>query len=127
MDLSKLAVSETATMDVRHPQTEDVIDGMSITFYGPTSPVVKKLQMAKQQSALNRLAKGKKALDLDAEKLTEESLIDQFKRAVSWEGFELDGEELDLTEDNWKLVMADFPWLAAQVSMFLGDDGNFLR
>ena len=127
MDLSKLAVAETAKMDVRHPQTEDIIAGMAITFYGPTSAVVKKLQMAKQQSALNRLAKGKKALDLDAEKLTEESLTDTFKRAVSWEGFELDGEELELNEDNWKLVMQDFPWIAAQVSTFLGDDGSFLR
>lgn len=126
MDLAKLAVVETAILEVRHPVTEDVIEGMTILFHGPTSQVVRKLQLAKSQAAINRLAKGKKAVDLDAAKLIEENIADSFKRAVDWSGFELDGKKLDFTEENWVKVMTEYPWLNDQVSSFLGDSGNFL-
>jgi len=125
MDLSKLAVAETATLQIMHPVTEEAIDGMAIEFHGPTSNVVRKLNHARQQAALNRLSKGKKAT-LKAEELDEESVEDQFKRAIGWTGFELNGKKLEFTLENWRTVMADYPWLRAQVTAFVNDDGSFL-
>ena len=53
MDLSTLAVKDTSVLEITHPVTEEVIEGMSIEFYGPTSDVVRKMTHKKTQAALN--------------------------------------------------------------------------
>ena len=127
MDLSTLAVKDTSVLEITHPVTEEVIEGMSIEFYGPTSDVVRKMTHKKTQIALNRISKGKKAAELRADQLEEESIEDSFNRAVGWSGFEMKKKELEFTLENWREVMNDFPWLRAQVSEFLSNDGSFLQ
>ena len=95
MDLNTLKAvkaDEGATLQLVHPQTEEPLDGMTITLLGQDSAAYRKIQMAKQQMALNRLAKGKRATaDLDAEKLAAEMIDDLAKLSVSWTCFELEG------------------------------------
>ncbi|NBT33778.1 MAG: hypothetical protein EBT13_18255, partial [Rhodobacteraceae bacterium] len=116
-----------ATMQVRHPETEEAIDGMTITLLGQDSAVYRKIQLAKQQAALSRISKGKKAVDLDAEKLAEDSIDDLVKLTVDWEGFTLDGKALEATEDNVRMVYAEWNWIKEQAQEFVADRANFFR
>lgn len=130
MDLNKLKpvmADQGATMQVRHPETEDAIEGMTITLLGQDSGVYKKILLAKQQAALSRISKGKKAVDLDATKLGEDSIDDLVKLTVGWEGFTLDGKKLDATPDNVRMVYAEWNWLREQAQEFVADRAHFFR
>jgi len=130
MDLNKLKpvmADEGAIMQVRHPETEDAIDGMTITLLGQDSAVYKKIQLGKQQAALSRISKGKKAVDLDATKLAEDGIDDLVKLTVGWEGFTLDGKKLEATPDNVRMVFSDWNWLREQAQEFVADRAHFFR
>lgn len=130
MDLSSLKpvkADEGSVMDVVHPETEEVIEGMSITLLGQDSSVYRKIQIGKQQAALNRMAKGKKALDLNAEKLVEDTIDDLVKMTVGWEGFTLEGKELKPTADNVRKVYTEWPWIREQAQEFVNNRANFFR
>jgi hypothetical protein len=130
MDLNKLKpvmADEGATMQVRHPETEDAIEGMTITLLGQDSGVYKKILLAKQQAVLSRISKGKKAVDLDAAKLGEDTIDDLVKLTVNWEGFSLDGKKLDATPDNVRMVYAEWNWLREQAQEFVADRAHFFR
>jgi len=116
-----------AVLNIVHPETEELIDGMTITLLGQDSKVYRKLQMGKQQAALNRMAKGKKAIDLDAEKLSEDSIEDLVKLTTAWTGFALDGKKLEFTPDNVRMVYTDWAWIKEQVQEFVGNRANFFR
>lgn len=125
--LKPVMADDGAVLEIVHPETEEVIAGMTITLLGQDSKVYRKLQMGKQQAALNRMAKGKKALDLDAEKLSEDSIDDLVKLTTSWAGFTLDGKELDCTSENVRTVYSDWAWIKEQVQEFVGNRANFFR
>ncbi|CAB5187098.1 hypothetical protein UFOVP166_3 [uncultured Caudovirales phage] len=130
MDLNKLKpvmADEGAIMQVRHPETEDAIEGMTITLLGQDSGVYKKILLAKQQAALSRISKGKKAVDLDATKLGEDGIDDLVKLTVGWEGFTLDGKKLDATPENVRMVYSDWNWLREQAQEFVADRAHFFR
>lgn len=131
MDLSKLKTSKSeqgAVLQVLHPSTEEAIKGMTITLLGQDSSVYRKIQLGKQQAALNRMAKGKKVADLNAEKLAEDTLDDLVSLTLDWTGFELDGKKLECTPENVLKVYGDneLSWLKEQVNEFIGDRANFL-
>lgn len=125
--LKPVMADDGAALNIIHPETEEVIDGMTITLLGQDSKVYRKLQMAKQQAALNRMAKGKKAIDLDAEKLSEDSIDDLVKLTTGWAGFSLDGKELEFTPENVRMVYTDWAWIKEQVQEFVGNRANFFR
>ena len=125
--LKPLMADDGAVLNLVHPETEEVIEGMTITLLGQDSKVYRKLQMGKQQAALNRMAKGKKAIDLDAEKLSEDSIEDLVKLTTAWTGFALDGKDLELTPDNARMVYNEWSWIKEQVQEFVGNRANFFR
>ena len=125
--LKPVMADDGAVLNIVHPETEEVIEGMTITLLGQDSKVYRKLQMAKQQAALNRISKGKKAVDFDAEKLAEDSIDDLVKLTVSWSGFTLDGKKLDCTPENIRSVYAEWSWIKEQVQEFVADRANFFR
>lgn len=130
MDLKNLKpvmADEGALMQVRHPETEEAIEGMTIILLGQDSAVYRKIQLAKQQAALSRISKGKKAVDLDAEKLAEDSIDDLVKLTVDWEGFTLDGKALDATPENVRMVYSEWNWIKEQAQEFVADRANFFR
>lgn len=130
MDLNALKpvkADKGATLDILHPETEEPIDGMSITLLGQDSAVYRKLQLSKQQAILNRMAKGKKAADLDAEKLAEDTIDDLVKLTVKWTGFEINGEALAATPENFRMVYTEWPWIREQAQEFVANRSNFFR
>lgn len=131
MDLNALKpvkADEGAVLQIVHPETEEPIEGMTITLLGQDSATYRKIQMAKQQAALNRLAKGKRiATDLDAEKLAAEMIDDLAKLTVKWTGFELDGKPLKCDKDNAVTVYTDWPWIREQAQEFVANRANFFR
>jgi hypothetical protein len=130
MDLNSLKpvmADDGAVLNIVHPESEEVIEGMTITLLGQDSKVYRKIQLAKQQTALNRISKGKKAVDFDAEKLAEDSIDDLVKLTVDWTGFTLDGSKLDCTPDNVRKVYGEWVWIKEQVSEFVAERANFFR
>jgi hypothetical protein len=125
--LKPVMADDGAILNIVHPETEELIDGMTVTLLGQDSKIYRKLQLGKQQAALNRMAKGKKALDLDAEKLSEDSIDDLVKLTTAWSGFELDGKKLDCNPDNVRKVYAEWAWIKEQVQEFVGNRANFFR
>jgi len=125
--LKPVMADDGAVLKIVHPETEEVIEGMTITLLGQDSKVYRKLQMSKQQAALNRISKGKKAVDFDAEKLAEDSIDDLVKLTTAWSGFTLDGKDLECTLENVRTVYADWSWIKEQVQEFVGNRANFFR
>jgi hypothetical protein len=125
--LKPVRADDGAVLEVVHPESEEVIPGMTITLLGQDSKVYRKIQLAKQQAALNRIAKGKKAVDLDAEKLAEDSIDDLVQLTTGWSGFTLDGVTLECTPDNVRKVYSEWAWIKEQVQEFVADRSNFFR
>lgn len=125
--LKPVRADDGAVLEVVHPESEEVIPGMTITLLGQDSKVYRKIQLAKQQAALNRIAKGKKAVDLDAEKLAEDSIDDLVQLTTGWSGFTLDGVTLECTPDNVRKVYGEWAWIKEQVQEFVADRSNFFR
>lgn len=127
-DLKAIKADDGAVLQIVHPETDEPIAGMTITLLGQDSVTYRKIQMAKQQTALNRLAKGKRATaDLDAEKLAAEMIDDLAKLTVSWTGFELDGKLLKCDKTNAVTVYTDWPWIREQAQEFVANRANFFR
>lgn len=130
MDLNSLKpvkADKGATLEILHPETEEPIDGMTITLLGQDSAVFRKMQIAKQQAILNRMTKGKKVAELDAEKLADENIEDLVKLTVKWTGFEINGESLPATPENFRMVYTEWPWIREQAQEFVGNRANFFR
>lgn len=130
MDLNSLKpvkADKGATLDILHPETEEPIEGMTITLLGQDSAVYRKLQLSKQQAILNRMARGRKAADLDAEKLAEDTIDDLVKLTVKWTGFEINGEALAATPENFRMVYSEWPWIREQAQEFVNNRANFFR
>lgn len=130
MDLNSLKpvkADKGATLQLVHPETDEPIDGMTLTLLGQDSAVYRKIQFAKQQAILNKMAKGKKQVDFDAEKLAEETIDELVQLTVKWTGFEMGGEALPCNPDNCRMVYAEWPWIKEQASEFVANRANFFR
>ncbi len=130
MDLNKLKpvkADEGSVLELRHPESEEPIAGMTITLLGQDSAIYRKISIAKQQAVLSRMSKGKKALDLDAEKLAEDSIDELVKLTVDWSGFKLDGKDLECNPKNARTVYSEWPWIKEQAQEFVANRANFFR
>lgn len=126
-DLKPVKADEGATLQIVHPETEEPIDGMTIILLGHDSAVYRKMQLAKQQAILNRMAKGKKAAELDAERLNADLIDELTKLTVGWSGFTLEGKELKATPENVKTVYSEWAWIKDQAQEFVSNRANFFR
>lgn len=128
MDLNNLKptrAEEGAVMEVVDPNTEEVIDGMTITLLGQDSSVFKNLKRRKQNAMLSRMAKGKKAAILDADTLEKDAIEEIVALTVGWEGFELDGKKLPFNKENARMVYEGWDWLLQQAQEFVSNRSNF--
>lgn len=130
MDLNTLKpklADEGAVMEVRHPETEELIEGMTLTLLGKDSAVYRQLRRKRQNAALARVSKGKKALDTDAEKMEAEGLEDLVALTRGWTGFTLDGVPLEFNAENVRKVFSGWEWLREQAEEFVSSRANFFR
>lgn len=130
MDLNNLKpvlANEGAVMQVIDPDTEEPIEGMTITLLGQDSDLYEKLSLKRSQAALNRMSKGKKVVDMDAEKLQDAILEDTVALTVDWTGFELNGKELKPTPDNIRKVYKGWKFIKEQAQEFVAERSNFFR
>jgi hypothetical protein len=125
--LKPVKADEGAVLEIVHPTTEEIIPGMTITLLGQDSKVYRKIQITKQQTMLNRLAKGKKVADLDAAKLVEDNIDELCKLTVAWSGFTLEGKELEATPENVRNVYSEWEWIKEQALEFVNNRANFFR
>lgn len=130
MDLNKLKpalADEGAILELRHPDTEEIIPGMTITLLGQDSAVYRKIQLAKQQAVLNRMSKGKKQVEFDAAKIAEDTIDDLVALTVDWAGFEMDGEPLACDAASKRMVYSEWQWIREQAQEFVANRANFFR
>ncbi|AGN30433.1 hypothetical protein SXAG_00152 [Synechococcus phage S-CBS4] len=128
MDLNNLKptrAEEGAVMEVLHPDTEEVIEGMTVTLLGQDSSVFKNLKRRKQNAMLTRMSKGKKAVSMDADTLERDALDEVVALTVDWKGFELDGKKLPFNDENARMVYSEYEWLMQQAQEFVANRSNF--
>lgn len=131
MDLNKLRLSKTETgsvLQILHPVTLEPIDGMTVTLLGQDSSLYRKLQLKRQQAALDRMAKGRNAEKLDAEKLAQTTVDDLSQLTTAWTGFVDGGKELECNPENVLKLLKDneLAWLKDQMLEFVNERANFL-
>lgn len=131
MDLSKLdleaAADQGATLQLRHPVTEEVLtqdDGtpITITVLGSES---KKFQRA--MDAFERSRSGRKQKPMARAERQRAAAAMLAEVTVGWQGIIWDGEELPCTKENAKMLYFERPFIREQVDEFVGDMGNFLK
>lgn len=128
MDLISLKSSKAdsgSVLELKHPSTLEVLEGVTITLLGSDSKKAQSLKLAKQQSALDRINKGRNALKLEAKKLSDDSISEAAALTVAWKGIELAGEALECNEENAKRIYTELPWVLEQVNEFIAERANF--
>lgn len=130
MDLNNLKpvlADDGAVLEIKHPVTEEVIDGMTIRLRGQDSNAYRKIKHKKQNAILARVSKGKKAAELEAEKLEADTIDELVALTINWSGFKLDGETLEATPENYRKVYTEWEWLRDQAAEFVANRANFFR
>lgn len=125
-DISKLAVKETAIIELETPDGEPLLDEngkvLSITVYGPGSRQFQRAQGKRNRAILDHVRKGgKKMKDEEQRELDAEFLADC---TASFNGFVYK----DLTGyDMFKAAYLDpaIGFIAEQVNTAIGDWANF--
>lgn len=121
MDLTSLAVSETAKLVIKHPTTGADTD-IVIELCGKDSK-----KFREEYAKLIRILQtSKDNKNVDFEKLD----VDTYAACtVSWKNMEMDGKQLKCTPKNIKAVYSDrrFGWLHEQVMQWVNDRANFMQ
>ena len=128
MDLGKFETKNADTgaeMQVVDPNGEP-IKGAKIKLLGKDSQVHKKIDFKRQQSAIDRMAKGKKAFGLKAETLNEQSLDDLAELTLDMGVLEIDKKKIGSDKALIREAYKRFPFLAEQAREFIEDRANFL-
>ena len=125
-DISKLAVKETAVVELETPDGEPLLDEngkvLSVTVYGPGSKQFQRAQGKRNRAILDHVRKGgKKMKDEEQRELDAEFLADC---TASFNGFvykDLTGYEM------FKAAYLDpsIGFIAEQVNKAIGDWANF--
>ena len=112
-------------MQVYDPDGEP-IKGAKIKLLGKDSQVHKKIDFKRQQSAIDRMAKGKKAFGLKAETLNEQSLDDLAELTLDMGNLEIDKKKIGSDKALIRETYKRFPFLAEQAREFIENRANFL-
>lgn len=119
-------VQDTATIEIRNPETGKPIAGpadkpMSVTLYGPFSSTYKMTMRAQQRARMESGAGEMTLEDVEAEQT--ELLI---ACITDW-NVALDGDEpLPCTPENIRAVLTEFPWVTLQLLNAHGSIARFL-
>lgn len=127
-DLSKLAKHDTATVQLRHPATDELLyDGddttkpVQIEVYGTSSKQYRTALTAMQNT---RLKRGKKVMS--AEQIRDESI--DLLVTCSIRGINLEYNGAPLEGETFRALYSDpaYDWLKDQVDEAIGDTTAFL-
>lgn len=94
---------------------------VTITVLGPDSDKMRQFQSNMMRSMMKRRKASMDADDLDR-KMTSQLV----EAVVSWQGVMMNGEELDCTRDNAKVLFDKHRWLREQLLGFQQERANFL-
>lgn len=124
LDTADLA-NEGAVMPVHGPDGQPVTqdDGapVTMTLLGDDSDLLTKFD----RITTNAHLRGSQAITAE---LAETKQINRMARAcVGWNGVILDGNPLEFSEENARLLFKRFRWLRQQAAMFISDRANFLK
>jgi hypothetical protein len=130
-DLESLRASEEPfEFELRHPLTNEPL-GSFLSVYGQHSAVFRDLvrQMANQairkRFELQRRGKPEETPTIEA---NEEMSINLLVGAVAgWRNLQLDGADLEFSEDNARMLLTRFEFIRAQADAASGDLANFLK
>ena len=130
MKLSELKIRKAdtgAVLKLRHPKTEEVIPGMTLTLLGKDSKVLRAIQLDRTQAALNRMQR--RGADAPvASEIIDQSMDDLVALTIGWEGFtDDDGSLIPFSKDAVKKIYNDpeLPWIKEQADKFVNDRANF--
>ena len=124
MDLSSLALEQTAEMILKHPVTGVDTDAV-IVLYGKDSK-----QYRDAFAVQAKKAAAMKSSDSDyQEKLSELGLDIFIKCTKDWRTVGLDGKELECTPENVAMLYKDerFVWIHNQIAAFMEKRANFMK
>ena len=130
MKLSELKIRKAdsgAVLKLRHPRTEEVIPGMTLTLLGKDSKVLRAIQLDRTQAALNRMQR-RGAVDPVAAEIIDQATDDLVALTIGWEGFTDDGGALmPFSKDAIKKIYNDpeLSWIKEQAEKFINDRANF--
>ena len=128
MDLAKLDTvkksNEGEWMTVLHPElrsplVDDKGKEARIKIAGVDGEIARKASRENQQRRMSKR-------QISPEDLEEEGLHLLARLTLEWEGIDVDGETLECTYANAKLIYDRFRWLFIQVDAFSIDRGNYL-
>ena len=124
-DISSIVDSETAVVELRHPETNNLL-GASITLAGLGHPKRKKIEFARSRALRARVAK-RGRLELTDPVEDEEYEIERLAGCtLSWEGICRDGKPIPCTPDEAMALYEGAAWIRRQVAGFLDDAVNFI-
>ena len=123
MDLSTIRkqAQEEAWLPIMHPVT-GVETSMRIRLLSPDSERYRAIDYSIRNAATQTLARRGR---FSAEGMEESNMRLLVQATVGWEGVIFDGQEIEFTPANVKMVYTDFPFIREQVDRFLGDRRNF--
>lgn len=128
MDLRKLdtvkAANQGATLEITHPGTGDVLDGMTITLLGSDSDIYRKEVRKRTEQNLNNRKKQSK-VDLEEAEIRGCELL--AKLTKSWTGIEEGKQEVECTFDNAVRIYREYRWIREQCEAFIADRANFIN
>lgn len=126
-DLETKKADEGAVLQLLHPDTMEPIQGATITLLGRDSQIARKLALRRQQAAIARAMKGRKAAAIDPEELERQGIEDLVELTVSWT---LQGPKgaLPSTKEEFLSVYSNprLGWIKAQALSFIDETANFL-
>lgn len=130
MDLSAFEPSEGATIQLRHPVSNEPLADekgpLTIDIVGVDSP---KFQARQRLLTNKRLATaGNKKARITAEDLEEEAIATVAACITGWSSnLELDKKSLDFSRANAKLLITRLRWVGEQIDQAIADRANFLK
>lgn len=121
MDLSLLQAADTAVVLLRHPVSNESLDGVSVTVHGHDSAVFRNAVKERQRAALAKKSGDK--LDIDeAEKRSIELLATCI---VGWAGIQEDGKDVAYSKESAKYILMKYHWIREQIDAAIADRSNF--
>ncbi len=117
MDLSKIKVKDSITLDIIHPD----LDGISFELAGPNHAVTLKAKRDNQ----DRFAKMRRNLKPDElDKIGRDNIS---ARVLSWKGVEWEGKKLECTPENVAMILGNpnLSFIQDQIAASLRADEDF--
>lgn len=101
------------------------VERMGLMMLGIDSPVYQEHYHANQT---RRMAQGQKIgkVTLDSKKLDDEALDILIRCTVGFQNIQLDGQMLDCTPENVRILYARFPFIRDQAAAFMNERSHFL-